>query len=232
MSDSINERLAAVRARIDEEAERVGRDPDEVSLVAVSKRQPLDLVRAAHAAGQRAFGENRVQDFVERAGDLDDLGLEWHFIGSVQSNKVRALCEVPGLAMLHSVDRPKLCDKIAQVRQEIGCDQPLSCLLQVDATDDANKHGVRPEELDALFDHAEGFREVLRVDGLMAMGPLVGESAPVFEAVRRLRDGLEQRSGRRLPHLSMGMSGDLSAAIGAGSTIVRVGTAVFGPRTT
>lgn len=225
---SIADRIAAVRQQIADACERCGRDPSEVALLAVSKTHAGDKVRAAFAAGQRAFGENRVQELVPKAEQLNDLELAWHMIGSLQTNKVGQLLEVPRLELLHSLDRRKLADRLQAGLDERGRD--LDVLLQVNATEEVQKHGVTPEDALALAQHIGLKCPRLRLVGLMAMGPLEGDPAPTFARVAALREELRDGSGLELPTLSLGMTGDLVEAIAAGSTMVRVGTGVFGPR--
>lgn len=217
--------LATVRARIEAACRACGRDPADVELLAVSKTHPAAAVRALFTAGQRCFGENRVQELTAKAAELCDLPIGWHLIGSLQTNKVKDLLRVPGLALIHSLDRSKLADVLQAHAQ-----QPLDVLLQVHATGDPGKHGCPPAEAAALVDHVLADCPQLRLRGLMAMGPLAGDPAPVFAQVERLCAQLRERSGLPLPILSLGMSGDLEAAIAAGSTLVRAGTAVFGER--
>lgn len=222
-------RLAAVHERIAAACGATGRDPASVELLAVSKTRPAADVRAALAAGQTAFGENRIQELVAKAEELAGTGARWHQIGPVQTNKARALCGVADLELIHSLDRPKLVAKLAELADELG--RSLAVLIQVHATDEETKHGARPEDVTALA------REVvasgsLELRGLMAMGPREGDPAPVFASVAALRDRLRDALGLPLPVLSMGMTGDLEAAVTAGSTLVRVGTGVFGPRAT
>lgn len=221
--------FAAVRERIAAACRAVGRDAADVDLLAVSKRHPAELVRAAMACGQRAFGENRVQELVQKADELRDVdGLAWHLIGSLQTNKVRELVRVPRLALLHSLDRRRLADALQRELAQV--DGTLDVLLQINATGEDQKHGCLPEDAAALLVHCREDCDRLRVVGMMAMGPLVGDPAPVFEAVVRLRDQLRKSSGLALSTLSLGMSGDLEAAVAAGSTMVRIGTALFGER--
>lgn len=219
----IGRRLDELRRRLGSPGERA------VQLVAVSKRQPAAAVRAAHAAGQRDFGENRVQELVAKAQELADLpGIRWHLIGSLQTNKVRDLLAVPGLVLLHSLDRVRLADELQGELARQG--RSLDALLQVHATDEPSKHGCPMDEAAALLAHVRGRCPALRVQGLMAMGPLEGDPAPVFAAVAALQDRLRADSGLSLPELSLGMSGDFPAAIAAGATLVRIGTKVFGAR--
>lgn len=221
--------LAAVRARIASACAAVGRDPAAVGLLAVSKTHAASAVRAAHAAGQRAFGENRVQELRAKADELRALpDLQWHLIGSLQTNKVRALVRVPGLVLLHSLDRVPLADALQHELARAGA--RLDVLLQIHATDEATKHGCAPGDASALLAHVVAACPALSLRGVMAMGPREGDPAPTFARVAALREELRARSGLPLPVLSLGMSHDLEVAIAAGSTLVRVGTAVFGAR--
>lgn len=221
--------LAAVRARIAAACESAGRAAGTVALLAVSKRQDADRVREACAAGQCAFGENRVQELVAKAGELADLErIRWHMIGSLQTNKCRELLAVPNLELLHSLDRDRLADELQ--RELASADRRLDVLLQVNATGESSKHGCLPEAAPALFEHVRDRCPRVRVVGLMAMGPLAGGPAATFARVTNLHRELAGRYGAALPILSLGMSGDLEPAVAAGSTLVRIGTAVFGSR--
>lgn len=221
--------LAAVHDQLAALATSAGRDPGAVQLVAVSKTHPAEAIRTAHAAGQRDFGENRVQELRAKAAALADLpDLRWHWIGSLQTNKVRELLSVPGLVLLHSLDRPKLADELQ--RELARTHRTLDVLLQVHATDEATKHGCPPAEARALVQHVLAHCPSLRLRGLMAMGPLHGDPVPAFRTTAALRDQLQSDLAIDLPVLSMGMSGDLAPAVGAGSTLVRIGTAIFGVR--
>jgi pyridoxal phosphate enzyme (YggS family) len=221
--------LALVHHRIDEACRRVGRAPESVELLAVSKTHPATSVRAAWAARQRAFGENRVQELVAKAAELTDLAdVRWHLIGSLQTNKVRDLLTVRGLVLLHSLDRARLADELQRELARSG--RRLDVLLQIHATDEPTKHGCSPADAPALLAHVAQHCPALSVVGLMAMGPLEGDPAPTFRRVVALRDELRARSGLALQVLSLGMSSDLEAAVATGSTLVRIGTAVFGAR--
>jgi pyridoxal phosphate enzyme (YggS family) len=222
------ERLVLVRARIARACAVVGRDPGEVELLAVSKTHPAESVREALAAGQTAFGENRVQELVPKAEALAGTRARWHLIGSLQTNKVRSVCALPALVLLHSLDRPKLVAKLAEACA--GLDRDLEVLLQVNATGEEQKHGVRPADAEALAREVLAAGPRLSLSGLMAMGPVEGDPAPAFAAVARLRAELRDVLGLPLPVLSLGMSGDLEQGIAAGSTLVRVGTDLFGAR--
>lgn len=221
--------LAAVRARLAAACAAAGRPTGAVELLAVSKTHPADAVRAAHAAGQRAFGENRVQELLAKANELADLAdLRWHLIGSLQTNKVRDVLRVPGLALVHSLDRARLADELQ--RELDRSDRRLDVLLQIHATDEPSKHGCAPADAAALLAHVAARCPRLAVVGLMAMGPATGDPAPTFARVAALARDLRAATGLSLPVLSLGMSGDLEPAVAAGSTLVRIGTAVFGAR--
>ncbi len=225
---SVAANLAQVRARIAAACSQAGRAPV-VELLAVSKTHPAAAVREAHGAGQRLFGENRVQELVAKATALTSLpDLRWHLIGSLQTNKVRDLLAVPGLALVHSLDRVRLADELQRELARNG--QQLDVLLQVHATDEATKHGCPFDDVPALLEHVQARCPNVTVRGVMAMGPLQADPAPVFLRTAALCLDLRARSGLALPILSLGMSADLEAAVAAGSTLVRIGTAVFGER--
>jgi pyridoxal phosphate enzyme (YggS family) len=209
-------RLAELHQRIAGAAAASGRAPDEIKLVAVSKEVEADAVAAASAAGQRDFGENRAQELTAKADALSrqQLSLTWHFIGRLQRNKIKAMA--PWVACWHSVDRAEVGAAIA--RHAPGA----RVLAQVNVAREERKAGCRPEDLPALVDTLMELG--LAVDGLMTVPPLIGDPRPHFAALRELAAGLG------LSTLSMGMSSDFEAAIAEGSTLVRVGRAVFGPR--
>lgn len=226
---SIADQLTAVRAQIVAAARRSGRPDTDVALLAVSKTHPATAVRAAYAAGQRAFGENRVQELAAKARELVDLhDVRWHLIGSLQTNKVRDLLAVPNLELVHSLDRASLADELQRQLERTG--RRLGVLLQANVTAEPSKHGVAPADASALLEHVRRNAPRLDVQGVMAMGPIDGDPAPAFAAAVALRERLQASSGLPLPVLSLGMSFDLDQAIAAGSTLVRIGTAVFGAR--
>ncbi|POR56060.1 hypothetical protein B0G62_101456 [Paraburkholderia eburnea] len=221
--------LEAVRQRIAAAARNADRAPESVALLAVSKTFPADDVRAAHAAGQRAFGENYVQEAVDKIETLADLraSLEWHFIGPLQSNKTRPVAE--RFDWVHSVDRLKIAQRLSEQRPADRA--PLNVCLQVNVSGEDSKSGVAPEEA-AQIAHAIAALPNLRLRGLMS----IPEPAPTLDAQRaphrRLRELFDalRADGLALDTLSMGMSADLEAAVLEGATIVRVGTAIFGAR--
>lgn len=203
------------------------RSPESVQLLAVSKTRDADEVRQLHACGQTAFGENYLQEALDKIAALQDLPLEWHFIGPIQSNKTRAIAEQ--FDWVHSVDRLKIARRLSEQRPKSL--PPLNLCLQVNISDEASKSGCTPAELPALA-RAVAALPGLRLRGLMAIPE--PETDPTrqratFARVRRLMEALHAELPQ-LDTLSMGMSGDLDAAIAEGSTLVRVGTALFGPR--
>jgi len=225
--DTIADNLQGVKSRIRGACERAGRDPRDIVLVAVSKTFPADEIRAAHAAGQRCFGESYVQEALGKIEALADLDLEWHFIGPIQSNKTREIAA--HFDWVHSIERLKIAERLsAQRPSERG---PLDVLVQVNISGEATKSGVVPGDLAPLA-RAVAKLPNLRLRGLMAIPEPTGDTALAtarFEAVRALKEAL-CAEGLALDTLSMGMTGDLEAAIAAGATMVRVGTAIFGER--
>lgn len=223
-AEEIARNLTEVHARIAAAARAAGRAPESVRLLAVSKKMPADDVRAAMAAGQRAFGENYAQELRDKAAlfAADATPPEWHFIGPLQSNKVKYVAG--RVALMHSVDSPALLDAL----EARGAPQP--CLVQVNVASEASKRGVAPGDLPALLDRFAAAAHV-RCEGLMLIPPR-GDARPHFAALRALRDreATRARPNVVLRELSMGMTEDLEAAVAEGATIVRVGTAIFGPR--
>ncbi len=221
--------LASVHRRIDDAARSAGRAPGEVVLLAVSKTFPADAVRAAHAAGQRAFGENYVQEALDKIDALADLraSLEWHFIGPLQSNKTRPVAE--RFDWVHSVDRLKIAQRLSEQRPAHL--PPLNVCVQVNVSGEDSKSGVAPAEAAALAREVAAL-PTLRLRGLMAIPEPAGELAAQHVPHRQLRELFDtlKAEGLALDTLSMGMSADLDAAVLEGATIVRVGTAIFGAR--
>jgi hypothetical protein len=226
---SIAENLRAIRQRIADAAVRAGRDPAAVRLVAVSKTKPVAAIAQARECGQTVFGENYVQELVAKAAELPD-GVSWHFIGGLQSNKVR---QIAGLVdMIHSVDRISLAREINHQWGALG----LCCdvLIQVNIACEATKGGTSGQALLDLVREAAGLPH-LRIRGLMTIPPFFDDpeaSRPYFRALRELSSEVEAAgiAGVEMAELSMGMSGDFEAAIAEGATLVRVGSALFGAR--
>ena len=222
------ERLRAVQARIAHAAAEAGRAAAEVNLLAVSKTFDAAAVRDLAACGQREFGENYLQEALDKQAALRDLPLVWHFLGPIQSNKTRPIAE--NFGWVHSVDRLKIAERLS-VQRPAGL-LPLQVCIEVNVSGEASKGGVAPAELPALA-AAVAALPGLQLRGLMAIPAPTPDSAlqrAAFRQVRELFDDLRAR-GHALDTLSMGMSGDLEAAILEGATIVRIGTALFGERT-
>ena len=227
---SIADRLTEVRARIDRAARSAGRDPASVTLVAVSKTFPVAAVRQAYEAGQRDFGENRVQEALQKVGATSDLDIRWHLLGHLQTNKARKAA--PAFAMIQSVDSVELLQKLDAAAAEAGHTPDL--LIQVDLAGEATKFGVPPADVPRLLE-AAAVCGAARVVGLMTLPPLPERSEdarPWFRQLRDLRDGWLASGvpAAMLRQLSMGMSGDFEVAVAEGATLVRVGTAIFGER--
>lgn len=223
----IAERLVATREKIAGAARAAGRDPSSVELVAVSKTHPAASVREAFDAGQILFGENRVQELVAKAPLLPS-SLRWHLIGPLQKNKIRKA--LPAAELLHGVDSLELALDIDRVAAELGLFPRV--LLEVNVSGEGTKFGFKPDRLRADLDTLLTLPRV-QVEGLMTIAPYVenpGDVRPVFASLRILREELAARSGAPLSTLSMGMSGDFEVAIAEGATLVRVGSAIFGPR--
>jgi pyridoxal phosphate enzyme (YggS family) len=222
--------LDSVRRRMHAAAQRVGRSPSDITLIAVSKTFPPDCIRAALAAGQRTFGENRVQEALTKQIELGDPSIEWHLIGHLQTNKVRKA--IATFAVIQSVDRQDLLVRIDTAAADAGVRPRI--LLQVDLAGEATKHGA---DLEALTDLAHAASEARHVEltGLMLVPPVPDTpeaSRPWFEQLRKVRDALVEAgiAAARLRDLSMGMSHDFEVAVEEGATMVRVGTSVFGTR--
>ena len=227
---TITTRLGAVRARLEQACRDAERRPDAVELLAVSKTQPAEAVRAAHAAGQRAFGENYVQEALDKIAALADLRSEltWHLIGPLQSNKTRVVAE--SFDWVHSVDRLKIAERLNDQRPAHL--PALNVCLQVNISGEPSKSGLTPTQVLSLACAVDALPR-LRLRGLMAIpepaADLAAQRAP-HAALRALFEDLKASGLSRLDTLSMGMSADLEAAVLEGATIVRVGTAVFGAR--
>jgi PLP dependent protein len=212
MIDEVKERLALVRDKI----ARI-RNPDDIVIVAVTKGFGAETCRAALAAGLRVLGENRVHEAVLKMDEVPDA--EWHLIGHLQTNKVR---QAAGrFALIHSVDSVRLATELARVEPK------QAVLMEVNVAREPQKHGADPDRAQEAI---TAISSLIDLRGLMAMGPSQGDPAPAFRELRQMRDEAEQRLGKSLPVLSMGMSGDFEVAVAEGSTMLRLGQALFGPR--
>ena len=209
----VADNLRSIRERI----ARTGRNPDDVTIVAVTKGFGPDVCRDAVAAGLRILGENRVQEAVGKMAEVE--GATWHLIGHLQTNKVKAAAG--RFVLIQSIDSVHVADALARI------DVEQKVLVEVNVAREARKTGVDPERAAELV---TAVAEMLDLQGLMAMGPAEGNPRPAFDELRTIRDAAQERLGKPLPILSMGMTGDFEIAVAAGSTMVRMGQALFGPR--
>jgi pyridoxal phosphate enzyme (YggS family) len=227
---SIADNIAKIRERIERAATRAGRDSDEIALMAVCKTHPAGSIREAFAAGQRLFGENRVQEFAAKAPQVQGLeGAQFHMIGHLQSNKAKPAAEL--FHAIDSVDSRKLAERLDSSAESLG--KTLDILIEINVGGEEAKSGIAPgsRELDEMLEHASDWKN-LRVRGLMTVPPFTEDpeaARPYFRQLRELRDSLTKK-GFAMDQLSMGMSHDFEVAIEEGSTCVRVGTAIFGER--
>jgi len=224
---SVAENLERVRSRIADAAKNSGRPEDDVTLVAVSKTWPVEPIRDVFDAGQRVFGENKVQEILEKVDPLPDE-IDWHLIGHLQKNKTRKV--LPHCACIHSVDSPGLAEQIGRIAGELGLVPRI--LIQVNVASDDAKFGFPVGVV------RERFADILAIENLEVAGLMTVPSydadpekvRPFFAKLRELRDGLASEHGVALSELSMGMSHDFEVAIEEGATLVRVGSAIFGER--
>ncbi len=225
--NAIEQRLQQVRQRIRQAEHAYGRAAGSVQLLAVSKTRPAGDIRAALAAGQRRFGESYLQEALEKIGQLEDEEIEWHYIGRVQSNKTRPIAE--HFDWVHSIDKLKQARRLDQQRP--ASLPPLNICLQIKLSAEQTKGGLLPDEAGELIDEI-GRMERLRLRGLMTLPAPAHDLESQRQPFRELRRLLQRMNaaGARLDTLSMGMSGDLEAAVAEGATLVRIGTAIFGPR--
>jgi pyridoxal phosphate enzyme (YggS family) len=226
----IPKRLAGVRDRIADAATRANRPPGDVRLIAVSKTHPIDAVRAAAEAGQLDFGENKVQEALQKIAQSTDSSLRWHLIGHLQSNKARKAAAA--VHAIHAIDSVALLLKVDQAAAASG--RTIEVLVQVDLALEETKFGAPEQDVAGIFAAADNCRAA-RLTGLMLLPPLAEnpeEARPWFARLRGVRDRLRDSGvpGDRLRELSMGMSHDFEVAIEEGATMVRVGTAIFGER--
>jgi hypothetical protein len=221
------ENLDSVQQRIRAACDRAGRAPESVTLLAVTKGQPPEVVSEAGKLGLAFFGENKIQEAKAKI-PLSPGRLRWHFIGHLQSNKCRDAVEL--FEMIQSVDSLHLAQEISKRAEQVGKRTPI--LLEVNLAGEASKFGYRPDALEAELNQINALPRI-EIHGLMTVPPWTSNAEnvrPVFRQLRELKGRAEQVLGAPLPHLSMGMTGDFEVAIEEGATIVRIGTALFGPR--
>lgn len=224
---SIAENLTQVRYQLSSAAEKHHQNPNEITLLAVSKTRPAADIQAAYEEGQRHFGENYLQESLDKINALQELDICWHFIGPLQSNKTRAVAE--NFDWMHTVDRFKIAQRLSDQRPEDM--PPLNICVQVNISREASKSGCQPEDVAALVKQMSDLPNII-VRGLMAIPKAsqdISEQRKVFAQMKSLQLELNTQHPQ-LDTLSMGMSGDMEAAIAEGATIVRIGTAIFGQR--
>jgi hypothetical protein len=229
MSDLIENNIKSVRERIAKAAEKIGRKEDNILLVAVSKMQPLEKIYQAHQAGIENFGENRVQDLILKISE-SKVDLKWHMVGHLQSNKINKV--IGNVEMIQSVDSLNLLEKLATNGEERGVTSRV--LLQVNTSGEDSKFGFQQEIVNTACELVENLSH-LEVHGLMTIGPFTDDKSRItksFTSLRNLSEELNKYSSAKIKmnYLSMGMTGDFEIAIGEGSNLVRIGTAIFGPR--
>jgi pyridoxal phosphate enzyme (YggS family) len=226
---ALAENVQLIHRRIQAACARVGRNPAEIKLVAVSKNKPVAMIKEAIAAGITRFGENRVQEAQQKIPQID-APVEWHLVGTLQTNKVKKALEL--FQLIQSVDSLHLATEIQRRCEQRNIVMPV--LIEVNTSGEPTKHGVSPDQLAELL-KAVLELDRLRVQGLMTIGPGLAVENPeasrdCFRRLFRLRQEMERRFGIALPELSMGMSADFEIGIEEGATIIRIGTAIFGPR--
>ena len=226
----IRENYERIMEEIEKACLRAGRKPEEVKLLAATKTRTPDEIREAYRAGVRLFGENRVQEAREKIPQLKDLeGAQWHMIGHLQTNKVKYAVEL--FNCIETLDRKELVDELLKRMERKGIER-MDLLVEVKLSPEESKHGCLPEKVEELLSYTLQFPN-LNVLGFMTVPPYLEnpeEVRPFFRELRQIRDKMEDIFGRRFPELSMGMSHDFPVAVEEGATIVRIGTALFGPR--
>jgi hypothetical protein len=226
----IHANVETIRRRIAAACERVGRTPDEVTLVAVAKTFPADTIREAVRAGVTDIGENYVQELLAKREQLATEQIRWHFVGHLQSNKVRHIA--PWVALIHAVDSPGVAQEVD--RRAAGAGRVVDLLVEVNTTGEETKFGVSPDATVSFLRSLDSLTHI-RVAGLMTIGPFLPDpegSRPMFRRLRQLRDEARSlgQANLTMRHLSMGMTGDFEVAVEEGATLVRIGTALFGSR--
>ena len=233
MSKDICQNLESVEQRISQACKKVGRDPDEITLVAVSKTKPIEDIKTAYRCGHIHFGENRAKELQDKMEGYDEPELQWHMVGNLQTNKIKYMVE--RVNWIDSVPKKKTIREIQKRASRI--DRVINVLIQVNISGESQKSGCEPDDLAGILEYAKG-KEHVRVRGLMGMATYLDEDEdlekirPEFKLLRELRDDHLSYNGEniQLEHLSMGMTNDLEIAIQEGSTMVRVGRAIFGER--
>jgi len=220
----------ALRCRIESACRRAGRTPDEVTLVAVAKTFPADDIRESLRAGVEDIGENYVQELLAKREQLAAEKVRWHFLGHLQTNKVRQIA--PWITLIHAVDSRGVAEEIDRRAALAG--RVIDVLVEVNTTGEETKFGISPDATVSFLRSLEGCGHI-RVAGLMTIGPFLPDpegSRPMFKTLRRLRDEARSlgQANVTMEHLSMGMTGDFEVAIEEGATLIRIGTAIFGPR--
>jgi conserved hypothetical protein TIGR00044 len=218
-------KIQEIEQRLVRACERAGRKREEVLLLGASKYANAEKIREAYQCGVRAFGESRAQDFLKKFEELKDLPIDWHFIGNLQTNKVKYI--IDKVSLIHSLDRQSLAEEIQKRAERLGKVQDV--LIEVNVGKEETKGGVYEEDLEKLFEYCLSLKN-LRVLGLMAIPPYKEnpeEVRPYFVKLRKLKEKLEELYKIKLPHLSMGMSEDFEVAVEEGATIVRIGSAIF-----
>lgn len=231
---NVRDNLLRALDAIGQAALAVGRPAEEVKVVAVTKSHPPEAVEAAVEAGLSLIGENRVQEAEAKKASLPGLDAHWIMIGHLQRNKARKALGI--FSQVQSLDSPELASAMNRILMEVGqgaVDRPFPVLMEVNISGEASKHGISPHEAQALAEHIMGNCPALSLRGLMGVGPLTDDQLAIrssFAMLRKIRDGLEAAFGISLPELSMGMSSDFPLAVMEGSTMVRLGSCLFGPR--
>lgn len=226
---NVRENIARIHERIRQAAHRSRRDPTEIRLMAVSKGCSLKSIEEAYEAGQRLYGENRVQEAAAKLPFFQNSGCEWHLIGHLQSNKVRRAIEL--FHSIDSLDSEKILRKVSAVASELQRRLPI--FLEVNIGEEPQKTGVLPAQLKSLVAAADSLASSIELMGLMVIPPFFDQpeqSRPYFRATRLLLDEINRHRATPLTQLSMGMTHDFEVAIEEGTTIIRLGTAIFGPR--
>jgi pyridoxal phosphate enzyme (YggS family) len=225
---TIARNVEKIRKRIVNACERAGRNPEEVQILAATKTRTPEEIKEAFRAGIKLFGENRVQEARDKIPVLQELPVEWHMIGHLQTNKVKYAVKL--FDVIETVDRQKLVDELEKKLSQIG--KVIRVFIEVKLSPEETKHGCNPEEVESLARYIL-CKEHLKLEGLMTVPPYLEnpeDVRPYFRRLREIRDSLQDKLGIPLPHLSMGMSHDFEVAVEEGATIVRIGTAIFGER--